>query len=92
MMSGIIPEWNSTDNKGKKGAIALLILWTGELMNCARIQMKTWITIKNEQKDKAQKRWDNRGMMNKTFQRWKTRVKHEEQGDGEEERDRRVEK
>eukprot|EP00965_Chrysotila_dentata_P082718 2729380-Pleurochrysis_carterae.AAC.1 len=79
-MSGIIPEWSNTDVKRKKGVIALLRLWTGEMMNCARIQMKTWITIKNEQKDKVQKRWDNRGKMNKAFQRWKTRVIHEEQG------------
>eukprot|EP00965_Chrysotila_dentata_P117409 3880472-Pleurochrysis_carterae.AAC.1 len=92
MMSGIIPEWNDADIKRKKGAIALLKLWTGEMMNCARIQMKTWVNIKNEQRDKVQKRWDNRGIMNKAFQIWKTRVIHEEQGDREEEGDRRLEK
>eukprot|EP00965_Chrysotila_dentata_P067741 2241530-Pleurochrysis_carterae.AAC.1 len=41
MISGIIPEWRDTDNKKKKGVIALLGSWTGEMMNCARIQMKT---------------------------------------------------
>eukprot|EP00965_Chrysotila_dentata_P065304 2163967-Pleurochrysis_carterae.AAC.1 len=44
MISGIIPEWRETDNKRKKGVITLLRLWTGEMMNLARIQMKTWIT------------------------------------------------
>eukprot|EP00965_Chrysotila_dentata_P074657 2466341-Pleurochrysis_carterae.AAC.1 len=51
IISGIIPEWDTTDNKRKKGVIALLRLWTGELMNCARIQMKTWTATKNAQKD-----------------------------------------
>eukprot|EP00965_Chrysotila_dentata_P075553 2495409-Pleurochrysis_carterae.AAC.1 len=77
MISGIIPEWNNTDNKREKGVIALLRLWTGEMMNCARIQMKTWITKKNEQKDKVQKRWDNRGKMHKAFHRWRAKDKHE---------------
>eukprot|EP00965_Chrysotila_dentata_P167834 5542472-Pleurochrysis_carterae.AAC.1 len=40
MISGIIPEWRETDMKRKKGVIALLGSWTGEMMNWARIQMK----------------------------------------------------
>eukprot|EP00965_Chrysotila_dentata_P021887 724632-Pleurochrysis_carterae.AAC.1 len=67
MISGIIPEWQVTDNKKKKGVIALLRSWTGEMMNSARIQMKTWVTIKNEHKASVQRRWDNRGKMYKAF-------------------------
>eukprot|EP00965_Chrysotila_dentata_P219783 6191354-Pleurochrysis_carterae.AAC.1 len=33
MISGIIPEWQDADNKREKGVIALLRLWTGEMMN-----------------------------------------------------------
>ena len=63
-------------------------------MNCARIQMKTWITTKNEHKVKVQRRWDNRGKMNKAFQRWKIKItrENEEQVDGKEEGDKRLEK
>eukprot|EP00965_Chrysotila_dentata_P092705 3059921-Pleurochrysis_carterae.AAC.1 len=50
MISGIIPEWQEADVKKKKGAITVLRSWTGDMMNHARIQMKTWITIKNEHK------------------------------------------
>eukprot|EP00965_Chrysotila_dentata_P042823 1421333-Pleurochrysis_carterae.AAC.1 len=94
MISGIIPEWRNTDSKRKKWVIALLRLWTGEMMTCARIQMKTWIATKNAHKAKVQRRWDNRGKMNKAFQRWRRRVKHEdeERVDGKEEGDRRLEK
>eukprot|EP00965_Chrysotila_dentata_P015108 499871-Pleurochrysis_carterae.AAC.1 len=50
MISGIIPEWQAADVKKKKGIVAVLRSWTGDMMNHARIQMKTWITIKNEHK------------------------------------------
>eukprot|EP00965_Chrysotila_dentata_P263050 6214744-Pleurochrysis_carterae.AAC.2 len=60
MISGIIPEWRDTDNKRKKGVIALLGSWTGEMMNWARIQMKTWIIRKNAHTASVQKGWDNR--------------------------------
>eukprot|EP00965_Chrysotila_dentata_P159337 5263444-Pleurochrysis_carterae.AAC.1 len=50
MISGIIPEWRHTDCKREKGVIALLTSWTGEMVNCAIIQMKTWIATKNEHK------------------------------------------
>eukprot|EP00965_Chrysotila_dentata_P147572 4872291-Pleurochrysis_carterae.AAC.1 len=33
MVSGIIPEWQHLDDKKRKGAIATMRLWTGELMN-----------------------------------------------------------
>eukprot|EP00965_Chrysotila_dentata_P093505 3089145-Pleurochrysis_carterae.AAC.1 len=33
MVSGIIPEWQQLDDKKRKGAIATMRLWTGELMN-----------------------------------------------------------
>eukprot|EP00965_Chrysotila_dentata_P124228 4106610-Pleurochrysis_carterae.AAC.1 len=58
----------------EKGVIALLGSWTGEMMNWARIQMKTWMTVKNEHKANVQRRWDNRGIMNKVFQRLRERV------------------
>eukprot|EP00965_Chrysotila_dentata_P112981 3732711-Pleurochrysis_carterae.AAC.1 len=70
MISGIILEWPHTDNnKRKKGIIALLRSWTGKMMNSARIQMKKWVDTKNEHKANVQRRWDNRGKMNKAFQR-----------------------
>eukprot|EP00965_Chrysotila_dentata_P028887 960368-Pleurochrysis_carterae.AAC.1 len=70
----IIPEWRETDMKRKKGVIALIGSWTGEMMNWARIiQMKTWIIVKNEHKASVQRRWDNKGIMNKAFQRWRKR-------------------
>eukprot|EP00965_Chrysotila_dentata_P164429 5429144-Pleurochrysis_carterae.AAC.1 len=77
MISGIIPEWQGTDDKKKKGAIAVIKLWTGETMNYARIPMKTWIAIKNEHKAKVQSRWDNREKTRKAFQTWRRRVGHE---------------
>eukprot|EP00965_Chrysotila_dentata_P242847 6205085-Pleurochrysis_carterae.AAC.1 len=76
MISGIIPEWRDTDDKRGKGVLALLRSWTGEMMNWAIIQMKTWVSKKNEHKASVQRRWDNRGKMNKAFQRWRKRVWH----------------
>eukprot|EP00965_Chrysotila_dentata_P012723 420008-Pleurochrysis_carterae.AAC.1 len=67
MISGIIPEWRDTDNNREKGIIALLRSWTAEMMNWARIQMKTWVTMKNEHKASIQRRWDNRGKMHEAF-------------------------
>eukprot|EP00965_Chrysotila_dentata_P196097 6177382-Pleurochrysis_carterae.AAC.1 len=63
----------------EKGVIALLGSWTGEMMNWARIQMKTWIMVKNDHKANVQhqRRWDNRGIMTKVFQRWRKSVWHE---------------
>eukprot|EP00965_Chrysotila_dentata_P112067 3705668-Pleurochrysis_carterae.AAC.1 len=63
-------------------------------MNCARIQMKTWVAMKNENKSKVQRRWDNRGKMNKVFQRWRSRVRHEgdEQVEGKEDGDNILER
>eukprot|EP00965_Chrysotila_dentata_P131702 4354676-Pleurochrysis_carterae.AAC.1 len=61
MISGIIPEWRDTNSRRKKGVMALLRSWTGEMMNWARTQMKTWIATKNENKANVQRRWDNRG-------------------------------
>eukprot|EP00965_Chrysotila_dentata_P216583 6189458-Pleurochrysis_carterae.AAC.1 len=96
MISDIIPEWRVTDNKKKKGIIALLTSWTGEMMNSARIQMKTWVTIKNEHKTSVQRRWDNRGKMHKAFQKLRRGVWHaynaqaerKEDGEGRIERER----
>eukprot|EP00965_Chrysotila_dentata_P080775 2665612-Pleurochrysis_carterae.AAC.1 len=76
MISGIIPEWQEADDKKKKGVIAMLRSWTREMMNHARIQMKTWITIKNEHKAKVQYKWDNRANMCRAFQNWRERVGH----------------
>eukprot|EP00965_Chrysotila_dentata_P045972 1527741-Pleurochrysis_carterae.AAC.1 len=96
MISGIIPEWQETDNKRKIGVIALFRRWTGDMMNWARIQIKTWIATKNGHKASVQRRWDNRGKMHKAFQRWRKRVGHEydaqargkEDGEGGKERER----
>eukprot|EP00965_Chrysotila_dentata_P018596 619122-Pleurochrysis_carterae.AAC.1 len=46
-------------------------LWTGDLMNSARIQMKNWVGVKNEHRARAQRRWDNKGIMKGAFQYWK---------------------
>eukprot|EP00965_Chrysotila_dentata_P202086 6180930-Pleurochrysis_carterae.AAC.1 len=69
MISGIIPEWQEADYKREKGIIALFRSWTGEMMNWARIQMKTWIITKNKHKTNVQRRWDDRGKTLKAFQR-----------------------
>eukprot|EP00965_Chrysotila_dentata_P098402 3252523-Pleurochrysis_carterae.AAC.1 len=89
VISGIIPEWREADNKKKKWVIALLRLWTGEMMNWARMQMKTWIATKNEHKAYVQQRWDNRGEMHRAFYKWRKRVGHEyeAQAGGKEDRD-----
>eukprot|EP00965_Chrysotila_dentata_P188110 6172543-Pleurochrysis_carterae.AAC.3 len=64
------------------------------MMNWARIQMKSWIATKNEHKANVQRRWDNRGKMHMAFQRWREKVRQEdetqtgreENGEGEKER------
>eukprot|EP00965_Chrysotila_dentata_P184401 6087572-Pleurochrysis_carterae.AAC.2 len=53
MISGIIPEWQEANDKEEKGTIALVSLWTGELVNAARMQMKTWLEKRNEHKKTA---------------------------------------
>eukprot|EP00965_Chrysotila_dentata_P198411 6178769-Pleurochrysis_carterae.AAC.1 len=50
MISGIIPEWQEASDIEKKGTIVAMRLWTGELMNKARIQIRMWIEKKNEHK------------------------------------------
>eukprot|EP00965_Chrysotila_dentata_P105285 3477306-Pleurochrysis_carterae.AAC.1 len=45
-------------------------LWTEDMMNWARIQMKKWMDKKNEQRARVQRRWDNRGIMKDAFQKW----------------------
>eukprot|EP00965_Chrysotila_dentata_P160723 5307321-Pleurochrysis_carterae.AAC.2 len=94
IMAGIIPEWHDVNNKRRKGILALLRIWTGDMMNLARIQMKTWVATKNEHKAKVQRRWDSRGNMNEVFQIWKKRVRHEqeEQAEGIEDGDGRLER
>eukprot|EP00965_Chrysotila_dentata_P008725 284028-Pleurochrysis_carterae.AAC.1 len=37
MISGIIPEWQEASDKGKRSTIEIMKLWTGNLMNLARI-------------------------------------------------------
>eukprot|EP00965_Chrysotila_dentata_P225985 6195118-Pleurochrysis_carterae.AAC.2 len=61
MISGIIREWQEADNKEKKGTIAAMRMWTGGMMNWARIHMKTWTEKKNVNEAKVQRRWGNRG-------------------------------
>eukprot|EP00965_Chrysotila_dentata_P162790 5375912-Pleurochrysis_carterae.AAC.3 len=74
VISGIIPEWRNADYKRKKGVIALLGTWTGEMMNWARMQMKEWVIKKNEHKASVQRRWDNRGKMHSAFRKWRKGV------------------
>eukprot|EP00965_Chrysotila_dentata_P181788 6001098-Pleurochrysis_carterae.AAC.3 len=50
IISGIIPEWRDSDHKREKGVVALLGSWTGEMMNWARMQMKTWVIQKTNRK------------------------------------------
>eukprot|EP00965_Chrysotila_dentata_P196195 6177433-Pleurochrysis_carterae.AAC.1 len=69
MLSGIIPEWQEASDKGKRGTIEIMKLWTGDMMNLARIQMKNWMVKKNEHKARVQRRWDNRGIMKEAFQK-----------------------
>eukprot|EP00965_Chrysotila_dentata_P136162 4501698-Pleurochrysis_carterae.AAC.1 len=76
MITGIIPEWQEDSDKGKRSTIQIMKLWTGDLMNLARIQMKNWIEEKNKHKAYVQKRWDNRGIMKEAFQRWKIIITH----------------
>eukprot|EP00965_Chrysotila_dentata_P005957 195498-Pleurochrysis_carterae.AAC.1 len=78
LISGIIPEWREANNKKKRGVVALFRLWTGGMMNWARIQMKTWIATKNEHKANVQRRWDSRGKLHRAFHSWKKRVGHDE--------------
>eukprot|EP00965_Chrysotila_dentata_P052658 1747345-Pleurochrysis_carterae.AAC.1 len=94
IISGILPEWQETDTKKKSGSITQLKLWTGEMMNCARIHMKMWIAIKNEHKAAVQKRWDNRHKMGKAFQTWRKRsgLESNNQIGGEEDGKREIEK
>eukprot|EP00965_Chrysotila_dentata_P031798 1060483-Pleurochrysis_carterae.AAC.1 len=69
-------------------------LWTGDMMNWARIQMKRWMEKKNEHRAGVQRRWDNIGITNKAFQKWKSSTqsghndKDQGQGDQVEERNK----
>eukprot|EP00965_Chrysotila_dentata_P219784 6191354-Pleurochrysis_carterae.AAC.2 len=56
--------------------------------------MKMWVTTKNEHKASVQRRWDNRGKMQKAFQRWRKRVWHEcdERAEGKEDGEGRKER
>eukprot|EP00965_Chrysotila_dentata_P141136 4664744-Pleurochrysis_carterae.AAC.1 len=74
LISGIIPKWRESDNKKKKGVMALFRLWTEEMMNWARIQMKTWIATKNEHTANVQRRWENKAKMHGAFHRWRKKV------------------
>eukprot|EP00965_Chrysotila_dentata_P189086 6173136-Pleurochrysis_carterae.AAC.1 len=69
VISGIIPEWQETDHREKKGIIMAMGLWTGAMMNGARVQMKLWMEKKNAHKDNVHRRWDNRGKMQRMFQK-----------------------
>eukprot|EP00965_Chrysotila_dentata_P169492 5596225-Pleurochrysis_carterae.AAC.1 len=77
-ISGIIPERQEHNDREKKGTIAMMKLWTGEMMNRARVHMKVWVGKKNEHKAKVQQMWDSKGKMLKTFVRWKTMIGYEE--------------
>eukprot|EP00965_Chrysotila_dentata_P199983 6179709-Pleurochrysis_carterae.AAC.3 len=48
-------------------------LWTGEMMNMARVQINRWTDKKNEHKASVQQTWDNKAtIMKEAFQRWKS--------------------
>eukprot|EP00965_Chrysotila_dentata_P105815 3495398-Pleurochrysis_carterae.AAC.1 len=70
MISGIIREWQETSDKGKRGTIDIMKLWTGDMMNWARIQMKKCMDKKNEHKARIQRGWDNRGIMKDAFKKY----------------------
>eukprot|EP00965_Chrysotila_dentata_P020944 693968-Pleurochrysis_carterae.AAC.1 len=63
-------------------------------MNWARMQMKMWISKKNEHKASVQRRWDNREKMHTAFQRWRKGVwqDYHTQAGRIEEREGRIEK
>eukprot|EP00965_Chrysotila_dentata_P257568 6212928-Pleurochrysis_carterae.AAC.3 len=95
MISGIIPDWQETNKKEKKRTIGIMKSWMGEMMNLARIQMKKWTKKKNEHKAKVQRRWDDKGMMNVAFKRWKSTTGYKdatEKGGKEKNRDEQKEK
>eukprot|EP00965_Chrysotila_dentata_P217388 6189957-Pleurochrysis_carterae.AAC.1 len=50
IISGMIPEWQEVDEKEKKGTIENMKLWTGDMMNWARIHTnhEKWTQKKNE--------------------------------------------
>eukprot|EP00965_Chrysotila_dentata_P200734 6180140-Pleurochrysis_carterae.AAC.4 len=75
IISGIIPEWQEANDKEKRGTIEIMKLWTEDMMNRARIQLKNWMEKKNEHRAYVQQRWDNRGIMNKAFQKWKSLIR-----------------
>eukprot|EP00965_Chrysotila_dentata_P115637 3821710-Pleurochrysis_carterae.AAC.1 len=73
MISGIIiPEWQETSDRGKRGSIEIMKLWTGDMMDWARMQMKKWMEKKNEHIARIQRRWENRGITKDAFQKWKS--------------------
>eukprot|EP00965_Chrysotila_dentata_P237372 6201866-Pleurochrysis_carterae.AAC.1 len=80
MISGIMPEWQQVEDTQKKGAVVMMKLWTGELMNWARTHMKIWIEKKNEHKAGVQWRWDNRGKTLEMFTRWRRNVGYGQEG------------
>eukprot|EP00965_Chrysotila_dentata_P147086 4856533-Pleurochrysis_carterae.AAC.1 len=45
MISGIIPEWKEVSVKEKRGTIEIMKLWTGDMMNWARIFVRGATTI-----------------------------------------------
>eukprot|EP00965_Chrysotila_dentata_P039278 1305090-Pleurochrysis_carterae.AAC.1 len=71
LISGITPEWQEVKEKDKRATNTIMKLWTGKMMNWARIQMKMWTGKKDEHKVKVQRRWDNTCIMSKVFTRWK---------------------
>eukprot|EP00965_Chrysotila_dentata_P040206 1335002-Pleurochrysis_carterae.AAC.1 len=72
MISGIIPGWQEANDKEKRGTIAIMKLWTGDMMKWARIKMKKRMEKKNVHRTGVQRRWDNRGITNKAFQKRKS--------------------
>eukprot|EP00965_Chrysotila_dentata_P172982 5708927-Pleurochrysis_carterae.AAC.1 len=78
MISGIIPEWKEASEKGKRDTIKIMKLWTGDMMNWARVHMKNWTNKKNDNKAKVQRRWDNRGIMKEAFQKGKLLIRPEQ--------------
>eukprot|EP00965_Chrysotila_dentata_P169491 5596167-Pleurochrysis_carterae.AAC.2 len=60
MVTGIIPEWQEVNDEGKGSTIEIMKLWTGDMVNLARVQMKNWMEKKNGHRAGVQRRWDNR--------------------------------
>eukprot|EP00965_Chrysotila_dentata_P091676 3026408-Pleurochrysis_carterae.AAC.1 len=90
IIASIILEWQKVNETEKYNRILTMRLWTGEMMNWARTQTTMWLEKNNEHKA-IQRRWDNRGRMNKAFRRWKKYIGNEHHEEQKERKDKEEE-